>query len=213
MGTKNKNTKKATKVKKTKKKLSKKVVGKANTSNKKATKKVAKKSTTKVSTKKTATTKKAATKTTLKPKLKGKASPTQKNTYKVKTKPGKKKSAGLSTQKIQSKSSKLTPPTGKMDWQEFFTPLDDRMLVQVQAKSSQTSGGIFIPDSVVESAPQQGTVLAVGSGHKDKKGHLRPMDVKAGDLVLFNEYTGSPLNLLGHEVVIMREQDILGIVE
>ena len=113
----------------------------------------------------------------------------------------------------QTKKVKTVTSFKKVVWSEFFTPLDDRLVVKVVEKTNKTAGGIYIPDSVVEAAPNKGTVVAVGQGHKSSKGHLRPMDVKVGDEILFSEFAGSQMILFDEAVLILREQDVLGIVE
>jgi chaperonin GroES len=93
-------------------------------------------------------------------------------------------------------------------------PLDDRLLVEVLANETRTAGGLYIPDSALEqNAPLKGKVLMVGRGRKNKKGQIRPMDVSKGDTVLFARYTGSSLKIDSREVCILRESEILGIVE
>jgi len=90
-------------------------------------------------------------------------------------------------------------------------PLHDRMIVKRLAEETQTKGGLVIPDSAKEK-PQQGKVIAVGSGrHED--GKVFPLDVKAGDTVLFAKYAGTEIKLDGEEHLILREEDVLGIVE
>lgn len=92
-----------------------------------------------------------------------------------------------------------------------ITPLDDRIVVSVEAVSETTPGGIIIPSTVSE-RPNRGTVLAKGRGRRNKKGTLRPLDVNVGDSVLFPEFSGTKIEIGGHEVLILREEDILGIV-
>ncbi len=91
-------------------------------------------------------------------------------------------------------------------------PLHDRVLVKRLAEEEKTKGGLIIPDSAKE-APAEGKVIAVGHGKRDEKGSLVPMDVKAGDRVLFSKYGGTEVKIEGEEHLIMREEDILGIVE
>lgn len=94
-----------------------------------------------------------------------------------------------------------------------MTPLDDRMIVQLNENERMTAGGLFIPDTASIRGQYRGTVLVVGRGHRNEKGLLRPMDVKPGDQVVFEEYAGSKANLNGVDVRIMRESEILAIVE
>lgn len=93
-----------------------------------------------------------------------------------------------------------------------FHPLDDRVLVERDEAVKKTSGGLFIPDTATDS-PNQGTVVCVGPGHIGKKGILRPTDVKPGQKIIFNKYSGNELKLANKDYVILRETDIIGIVE
>jgi chaperonin GroES len=93
-----------------------------------------------------------------------------------------------------------------------FRPLHDRILVERVESEEKTAGGIILPDSAKEK-PQQGKVIAVGPGKKAEDGKLLPMDVKAGDTILFGKYSGSEIKIDGNEYLIMREEDVLGIVE
>lgn len=92
-----------------------------------------------------------------------------------------------------------------------FRPLNDRVLVQRMSEEEKTKGGIIIPDSAKEK-PQEGKVIAVGSGRIMDNGTVRPLDVKANDKVLFSKYSGTEVKLEGVEYIICREDDILGIV-
>ena len=89
-------------------------------------------------------------------------------------------------------------------------PLHDRVIVKRVAEEEKTAGGIIIPDTAKEK-PQEGEVVAVGSG-KREDGKIVPLDVKAGDRVLFSKYSGTEIQLNGTEHLIMREDDILGII-
>ncbi len=91
-------------------------------------------------------------------------------------------------------------------------PLNDRVVVKRVEEELKTAGGIIIPDTAKEK-PIQGEVLSVGSGRIMEDGSKRPLDVKAGDRVLFGKYAGTEITLEGQEVLIMREDDILAIVE
>jgi chaperonin GroES len=93
-----------------------------------------------------------------------------------------------------------------------FRPLHDRILVERVESEEVTKGGIILPDTAKEK-PQQGKVIAVGPGKKTEDGKLVPMDVKAGDTILFGKYSGSEIKMEGNEYLIMREDDVLGIVE
>jgi chaperonin GroES len=91
-------------------------------------------------------------------------------------------------------------------------PLQDRIIVKRVAEEEKTTGGIIIPDSAKEK-PIEGRVLAVGNGKMLEGGTVRPLDVKAGDRILFSKYAGTEVKLGGDEHLIMREEDILGVVE
>jgi chaperonin GroES len=91
-------------------------------------------------------------------------------------------------------------------------PLHDRIIVQRIEESEQKVGGIIIPDTAKEK-PQQGKVIAVGKGRVEKDGKITPLDVKAGDTVLFGKYSGQEIKLEGDEYLIMREDEILGVIE
>jgi chaperonin GroES len=91
-------------------------------------------------------------------------------------------------------------------------PLQDRILVKRVEEEEKTQGGIIIPDTAKEK-PQQGIVVAAGPGKTGEDGKVRPLDVKKGDKVLFGKYSGSEVNLDGEEHLIIREEDILGIVQ
>jgi chaperonin GroES len=91
-------------------------------------------------------------------------------------------------------------------------PLQDRILVKRVAEEEKSLGGIIIPDTAKEK-PQQGIVVAAGPGKAGDDGKVRPLDVKKGDKVLFGKYTGSEVTLEGEEHLIIREEDILAIVQ
>ena len=92
-------------------------------------------------------------------------------------------------------------------------PLQDRVLVQrLDDEVEKTKGGIIIPDTAKEK-PQEGKVIAVGKGKTNDDGKLVPLDVKVGDKILFGKYSGSEIKLNGDEHLIMREEDILGVIE
>ena len=91
-------------------------------------------------------------------------------------------------------------------------PLQDRVLVRRVAEEEKTKGGIIIPDSAKEK-PAEGEVIAIGSGRVDDKGTLRPLQVKKGDRVLFAKYSGNDIKIDGVDHLIMREDDILGVLE
>jgi chaperonin GroES len=93
-----------------------------------------------------------------------------------------------------------------------FRPLGDRVLVKRIKEEERTKGGIVIPDTAKEK-PQEGKVVAVGKGKRGDDGKLIPLEVRSGDKILFSKYSGSEVKLDGEEHVIMREEDILGILE
>jgi chaperonin GroES len=92
-----------------------------------------------------------------------------------------------------------------------FTPLHDRLLVTRQEEGETMRGGIIIPDSAKEK-PMQGTVISVGKGKSNDEGKVFPLDVKAGDTILFGKYSGTEIKLDGEDYLIMREEEVLGIV-
>ena len=91
-------------------------------------------------------------------------------------------------------------------------PLQDRVLVRRVAEEEKTKGGIIIPDSAKEK-PAEGEVIAVGSGRYDEKGTQRPLTVKKGDRILFSKYSGNEIKIDGIDHLILREDDILGVLE
>ncbi|MFA6221552.1 MAG: co-chaperone GroES [Desulfomonilaceae bacterium] len=93
-----------------------------------------------------------------------------------------------------------------------FRPLYDRVLVERVESEEVTKGGIILPDTAKEK-PQQGKIIAVGKGKKGDDGKIIPLELKAGDTVLFGKYSGSEIKVEGVEYLIMREDDILGIVD
>ena len=93
-----------------------------------------------------------------------------------------------------------------------FRPLHDRVVVRRIESEEKTKGGIIIPDTAKEK-PQEGEVVAVGPGARDENGAVQPLDVKAGDRVLFGKWSGTEVKVDGQDLLIMKESDILGIVE
>ena len=91
-------------------------------------------------------------------------------------------------------------------------PLQDRILIKRVEEEQKTAGGIIIPDSAKEK-PQEGRVVAVGNGKVGDDGKVRPLDVKKGDRILFGKYSGSEVKLDGEEHMIIREEDVLGVIE
>jgi chaperonin GroES len=113
----------------------------------------------------------------------------------------------------------LSPPTSE---QPFifkakriimgFRPLHDRVLVRRLESDEKTAGGIIIPDTAKEK-PQQGEVIAVGAGARDDSGKIVPLDVKAGDVILFGKWSGTEVKIDGEDLIIMKESDVLGIID
>jgi chaperonin GroES len=93
-----------------------------------------------------------------------------------------------------------------------FRPLGDRVLVRRVEEEAKTKGGIIIPDTAKEK-PQEGEVLSVGPGARDESGKLQPLDVKVGDRILFGKWSGTEVKLDGEDLLIMKESDILGVLE
>ena len=93
-----------------------------------------------------------------------------------------------------------------------FRPLHDRVVVRRIDAEEKTAGGIIIPDTAKEK-PQHGEIIAVGPGARDEQGRLTPLDVKAGDTVLFGKWSGTEVKIDGEELLIMKESDIMGVLE
>jgi chaperonin GroES len=92
-----------------------------------------------------------------------------------------------------------------------FRPLHDRVVVERLSAEEKTAGGIIIPDTVQEK-PQQGKIIAVGPGGRDENGKLIPIDVKVGERVLFGKWSGTEVKIDGHDYLIMKESDIMGVL-
>ena len=93
-----------------------------------------------------------------------------------------------------------------------FRPLGDRVLVRRVEEEEKTKGGIIIPDSAKEK-PQEGEVIGVGPGARDDNGKIQPLDVKVGDRILFGKWSGTEVKIDGDDLIIMKESDILGVVD
>ena len=93
-----------------------------------------------------------------------------------------------------------------------FRPLHDRVVVRRLEQEEKTAGGIIIPDTAKEK-PQEGEIVAVGPGARGEDGTLHPLDVKAGDRVLFGKWSGTEVKIDGEELIIMKESDVMGIIE
>jgi chaperonin GroES len=93
-----------------------------------------------------------------------------------------------------------------------FRPLQDRVLIRRVEQEQKTAGGIIIPDTVKEK-PMEGEIVAVGPGARSEDGKVHPLDVKVGDRVLFGKWSGTEIKIDGEELIIMKESDIMGVVE
>jgi chaperonin GroES len=93
-----------------------------------------------------------------------------------------------------------------------FRPLHDRVVVRRITAEEKTTGGIIIPDTAKEK-PMEGEIVAVGPGARDENGKVQPLDVKAGDRILFGKWSGTEVKIEGEELLIMKESDIMGIIE
>ena len=93
-----------------------------------------------------------------------------------------------------------------------FRPLGDRVLVKRIEEEEKTKGGIIIPDTAKEK-PQEGKVISVGPGARDDSGKVQPLDLKAGDKILFGKWSGSEIKLDGEDLLIMKESDVLGVLD
>jgi len=92
-----------------------------------------------------------------------------------------------------------------------FKPLHDRIAVKPIEQEEKTTGGIIIPDTAKEK-PMKGEVIAVGQGVKDSEGRLQPLEVKVGDIVLYGKWAGTEVKISGHDIIIMKESDVMGII-
>lgn len=99
------------------------------------------------------------------------------------------------------------------DLSAIISPLDDRVLVRLASREKVTAGGLIIPDTADVSGHLKGDVVAIGRGHRDPKGHLRPIELRVGDRILINEYSGAKVTVGEEELLILRESEVLGVVE
>lgn len=120
---------------------------------------------------------------------------------------------------VQKAKAKVVVPSVKkaavvqIDYSKAVTPLGDRLVVRKSVAERLTAGGLIIPDMVNTTEGNiQAIVLATGTGSKNKKGHVRPMDVQVGDQVLFSQYAGTPIIFNNEELMIIHESDVLGIL-
>ena len=91
-------------------------------------------------------------------------------------------------------------------------PLGDKVVVKLREQEDKTASGIYLPDSA-KKKPQEGEVIAVGSGARDEAGKLVPLDVKVGDRILFGKWSGTEVRLNGEDLLIMKESDVMGVIE
>ncbi len=150
-------------------------------------------------------------KTVKKAKQAAKKSPakkTAKPATKKTAKPAAKKPAAKAT---ASKAKLQAVPSLRKNYDNVLTPLDDRILVAIDGAASMTAGGLYIPDSAAD-RPSRGQVLAKGRGRRNKKGQIRPLDVQVGDKVLYAAFSGTKITVGGDELLILREDEVLGIV-
>lgn len=153
-------------------------------------------------------------------KKKAKKAPAKKSSVK---KTAAKKVAAKKTVKTAAKPKPLMKKTSspapraaalakKISIQSHLIPLDDRLLIEVEGAAQKTAGGLYIPGTVAD-RPNRGKVLAKGPGRRNKKGTLRPLDVSVGDQILFPQFAGQKVEMDGGEFLILREEEVLGIVE
>lgn len=128
-----------------------------------------------------------------------------------KSKPAAKLKAKSAKAKAKSPKLALVPKT-RSSLKNLLSPLDDRILVIVEGASDVTAGGIIIPGTATAEKPNRGEVVAKGPGRRSKKGSVRPLDVQVGDQVLFPQYAGTKITIEEQECLILREEDLLGIV-
>jgi chaperonin GroES len=122
--------------------------------------------------------------------------------------------SAVSTPEIECQRCESAPRAGNFKEETFmkFRPLHDRVVVRRIEGEEKTKGGIIIPDTAKEK-PQEGEIIAAGPGARDESGKLVPLDVKAGDRVLFGKWSGTEVKIDGEELLIMKESDIMGVVE
>jgi chaperonin GroES len=117
--------------------------------------------------------------------------------------------------KARHQAHSVIPVAARLEPREInmaFRPLGDRVLVKRVEEEEKTRGGIIIPDTAKEK-PQEGEVIAVGPGARDDAGKVQPLDVKTGDRILFGKWSGTEVKLDGKDLLIMKESDILGVLE
>lgn len=121
------------------------------------------------------------------------------------------KKAAPAKKAVPAKKVAAAPVKKPVKTGSVFKPIDDRVLIAIEEQSETTAGGIIIPGNV-DSRPNRGMILAKGPGRKGKKGKIRPLDVNVGDRVLFPEFAGTKIEIGGEDFLILREEELLGIV-
>lgn len=165
--------------------------------------------TAKVAKKPVKTAKKTLTKKSAKPVAKAAKKTAAKPTQKVSPRQASRRSSP------QPQRNQASTSRNKSSLQDFVTPLDDRLLVRVEVKDEKrTAGGLYIPETAQSTVKGhlRGFVVALGRGHRDPKGRLRPMDVQIGDEVIFPEYGGNKITIQGEEMFILRESEVMGVL-
>lgn len=153
---------------------------------------------------------KAKTNIKAKAKIKTNKSISKKTQAKSKSAPTAKKAKTSTTKALSATAKPISMEKIFAALEKQLTPLADRILVLIAQPETSTPGGLIIPVTSSE-RPNRGKVLATGTGRRGKKGQVRPLDVTVGDWVLFGAYAGTPVNLAGSELVILREDEVLGI--
>lgn len=152
--------------------------------------------------------KNAAKKSAKKPVKKVAQKPTAKKIVaKTKVKAAPAKATPAKTKSVSTPTAARKPSPAVLN---AITPLDDRLIVAPEEAPTRTAGGLYIPQS--NDRPSRGQVLAKGRGRRNKKGQLRPLDVNVGDQVMFADWSGTKITVEGNDLLILREEDILGIV-
>lgn len=127
--------------------------------------------------------------------------------FKASAKPSK------SAKKLNANAKPASAAAKNLDFSKILTPLDDRLLVLLVEMERRTAGGLYLPDTVTDSSGNmRGQVVSVGRGRRDKKGKLHPMDVSLGDEVVFNQYSGNKISLMGKNLIMLHEAEVMGIV-
>lgn len=126
----------------------------------------------------------------------------------------------VTKKKITAKKKAVTkkkvakkPAVKSLDLSKLISPLDDRLIIQLEKTEKVTAGGLYIPDTAELAGNMRGVVVAVGRGHRNKFGKIQPMEVKVGDRIMIADHSGDQIEILGHHVKIVREGDVLGILE